>query len=248
MNNRRIIVLCIPLLASCVTNVVPDFEIEAAVFAPNLTGDAQKGSGNNPLSVDRDLGLDDREYSPSGGASVAWAGARAEISGFRSKFDGNDTVTGGFGSIGAGTVVDTEGTIANVRGAVLVDLVNVGVLRLSPGIGLDLIDADFQVESATAKESIEGRAAIPLVVVNGEVDLGVVRGVVDVGAMHGDFGDSSGTFVDGLASVRFPLRAPAELFIGYRYLRFDFEGKSGGDDFDESLRLHGPMAGLALRF
>ncbi|HET6204450.1 MAG TPA: hypothetical protein VFI25_16795 [Planctomycetota bacterium] len=240
----------VPLLGGCIPRLVPHVEASVAAFAPVFAGDASQGAGNPPLELDRELGLDDRELVPAVGAAVEWVGLRVEASGFRSRIDGDDTLAAAFGGLPAGTAVDTEGKFTVVRGAVLISGIDAGIVKIRPGLGVDVVYLDLEAKSGVlgATEKLEAQGAVPLLVLNGEVDLGPLRGLVDVSGIRGDYRDVTGTFLDGEATLRLKVGGPAELFAGYRYLRLELEGTSNGAAFDSNFRFHGPLAGIAVRF
>src|SRR5262245_23874712 len=105
---------------------------------------------------------------------------------------------------------------------------------------------DRGVLGSTENVSVYG--AVPLVILNGEVDVGALRGLVELSGIRGDYRDVTGTFFDGGATVRPPVGGPAELFARYRYLRVDLERISIGAAFESNVRFHGLLAGIALRF
>lgn len=240
------LLLLLPLLGAC--RMTPSVEVSVAAFAPVFGGDAQQGAGNPSIDLEEGLDLEDRDIVPAASVAVEWVGLRVQVSGFQTEVDGEEVLGSDFGGIPAGTLVDTEGTLTNARASVVLSGIDAGFMKIRPGVGVEWIDFDLDADSVAGTEKIEAFAPVPVVVLNGEVELGPVRLVADVAGIYGNYQDLEGTLIDGEATLRFGVAGPVEIFAGYRYLQADLEGSTEGIPFDVSLRLHGPLAGVGVRF
>ncbi|MGH7151722.1 MAG: hypothetical protein ACREIU_13545 [Planctomycetota bacterium] len=238
--------LLLPLLGAC--RMTPGVEVSVAAFAPVFGGDAQQGAGNPSIDFEEGLDLEDRDIVPAGSIAVDWVGLRLQVSGFQTKVDGEQVLGSDFGQIPAGTLVDTEGKLTSLRASIVLAGIDAGVVKIRPGVGVEWVQFDLDADSVLANEEIDAYAPVPVAVLNGEVELGPVRLVADVAGIYGNYEDLEGTLIDGEATLRLGIGGPAEIFAGYRYLQADLEGTTSGVPFDVALRLHGPMAGIGIRF
>ncbi|HKB16660.1 MAG TPA: hypothetical protein VKF62_11380 [Planctomycetota bacterium] len=234
------------LLGAC--QMTPSVEVSVAAFAPVFGGDAQQGASNPSIDLEEGLDLEDRDIVPAGSIAVEWVGLRVQVSGFQTDVDGEKVLGSDFGGIPAGTLVDTEGRLRNARASVVLSGIDAGFIKIRPGVGVEWIDFDLDADSAATHEEIEAMAVIPVVVLNGEVELGPARLVADVAGIYGEFQDLEGALIDGEATLRLGIAGPVEIFAGYRYLDGDLEGTTDGIPFDVALRVHGPIAGIGVRF
>ncbi len=242
----RTLLLLLPLLGAC--QMTPGVEVSVAAFAPVFGGDAQQGAGNPSIDLEEGLDLDDRDIVPAASVAVEWVGLRVQVSGFQTDVEGEEVLGSDFGGIPAGTLVDTEGKLRNLRATLVLSGIDAGIVKIRPGLGVEYIDFEIDADSIATTEKIEAFAVVPVAVLNGEVEIGPVRLVADVAGMYGNYEDLEGTLIDGEATLRLGIGGPAEIFAGYRYLEGDLEGTTDGIPFDVALRLHGPIAGIGIRF
>lgn len=243
------------LLFVCACSVDPGFAVRGGYMRVDLNGDValsptSGGGAYDPIDVQSELGVG-KVGSPYVAAELTGIVGRIGVSAFRYEDDGTGTLDGPFGDIPAGTVVETDLRIDNVKGTWTFDLLDVGPVRLSPGVGVDWVRLDTTVRSVTpvsAFEEIDVSAPIPIVVLDGAVDLGVVGIELQAGGMSLNAGDVDGTFLDLEGRVVVAPTEWAELFVGYRYISLEAAGDSEGQRYDADLAMDGITIGGGLRF
>ncbi|MBK8980443.1 MAG: hypothetical protein IPM29_31460 [Planctomycetes bacterium] len=254
---RRSAALCAALviagLAGC--EVVPSAEAQLGFARLSVSGDVGlEPSGGGTFvrtDVDRDLGLGDAANALYGHAQIETVAGNVSVGGFIMSEDGRGSLSQAFGDIPAGTQVDSELDLRNLKAFYSYDLVDVGPVRLAPGIGIDLFDVNASVRSVgpvSAFEEVDVFAPVPMLFVEGEVELSIVSAEVEVGAMSLDLGDVDGTFLDAEARVVVTPTPFLDLFAGYRYLSIDADGRSEGDRFSANLEVQGFFIGGGVRF
>ena len=248
-----------PLLAVLLTagcDVVPKLSARAGAMYAALDGAVSlaptPGSPSATARVDvhDDLGIDS-SASPFVELGLDTMLGRFEVNGLHYSDASEGTLSGSFGDIAAGLPVRAEVDLDLVRAFWAFDLIDLGPLRLSPGLGVDWLDLDTRVASLTpvsVYEELDVSAAMPLLVLDAAVELGPVTAEATVGAMDLDVGDFGGTFFDADARLGWQLAFGAELFAGYRHVRIDAVGVSGGQDYDADLTLAGWYVGGGFRF
>ena len=145
-----------------------------------------------------------------------------------------------------GSTVETDIEIMNFKGAVTFDIVDVGPLRLSPGVGVDLFDIDMTINATApvvASERVEILTPVPMLFLQTELDFGLVGATLDTGWMSLDLGDVKGTWIDIEGLANFNVFGPFELFAGYRYISIDTEGEADGQAFEADIELQGWILG-----
>ncbi len=215
-----------------------DMKLAPSTTIPGLTLD--------PVDVQDNLGLDAKVGSPYGRVEMGFVLGSITASGFTHDQDGSGTLNARFGDLTASTPVTTSIELRNAKAALHFDLLNLGVFRISPGIGLDVFDINLEVSSLTLTEQVDVIAPVPMLFIQGEVDLGAVEAVVDVGALKADVGDASGMFLDVEALLRYSPTPKIHLFAGARLIRIDANGTADGQDFDLNLTLKGFMGGVGF--
>ncbi len=197
------------------------------------------------VDIQDNLGLDEASGTPYGRVELSAAVASFTFSGFTMDQSGSGTIPVTFGDLSVNANVSSELEMQALKAAVHFDLINVGILRLSPGIGVDLFDIKWAVTdtSSLVEEDIEVLAPIPMVFVQAEVDLGSLDFVLDVGAIDIDVGDAEGTFIDVEAVLRYSVMKNFEIFGGYRWISLDAEGKDDTQSFAADLTIQGWMLG-----
>ncbi len=215
-----------------------DMKLAPSTTIPGLTLD--------PVDVQDDLGLDAKVGTPYGRVEMGFVLGSITASGFTHDQDGSGTLTTRFGDLTASTPVTTSLELRNAKVALHFDLLNLGVFRVSPGIGLDVFDINLNVSSLSLTEQIDVIAPVPMAFVQGEIDLGAVEAVIDVGALKADVGDASGMFLDVEALLRYSPTPKIHAFVGARLIRIDANGNADGQDFDLNLTLKGFMGGIGF--
>jgi hypothetical protein len=132
---------------------------------------------------------------------------------------GFGTLSRDFGSLAAGTAVSTSLDIQDFDVAGSFDLVDLGPVRISPGLGLDFMGVDMTVRGI-GTERIDERYTLPFLFLQGEVGLGPLGAVVDLAASDLELGghdmeslDVSGMLVYGATVF--------EAYVGYRSKSFE---------------------------
>lgn len=225
---------------------------------PDLSGNLSlapsslPGGGGVTASVDveNSLGLVDPSTSFHGRAELDAGPIRVSASGFRYSQSGNGRLTASFGDLSAGADVATNLDITNLKAAVTFDLIDTGVFRLSPGIGVDVFLLDGRItESVTASfEDVDDMLPVPMLFAQAEVDLGPVSGVIDAGFLDYETDEVGGRFLDIEAFVAFSPASHIELLAGYRYIDIDAFGESEGQELTANLTLQGWFIGGGISF
>lgn len=247
----------IPVLLLIAACSAPSARLQVGYIQPTLTGDLAlaQAAGSLPagqLSADIEsgLGLDDDASSLYGRVELDAGPVRLTASGFRYDQSGSGTLNASFGAIAAGVPVDSDIRMGAYKAAATFDLLDVGPVRISPGVGVDLFDLQAEVSNQTVAqtETIDELLPVPMVFVQGEVDVGPVAVTLDVGGMDASYGEYSGTFFDVEALVLYAPVEHVEVFAGYRWIALDARGESEDRDFTADLDLGGWFVGGGLRF
>lgn len=243
-------------LLLCAACSAPSARLHAGFLQSELTGDlALSGSvrgvsANISTDVESGLGLVDAAGSLYTRAELDPGPVRLTASAFRYDQTGNGRLQADFGGISAGADVASDIRLGTLKGAISIDLIDVGPVRISPGVGADLFALDATVtESLTGQtERIDELLPVPMVFVQGEVDVGPVSVTLDVGGMDGSYDKFRGTFFDVEGLVLFSPVENVEVFAGYRWIAMDSSGSTDGQDYAADLNLSGWFLGGGLRF
>lgn len=223
--------------------------LQGGVALDNSAGSLNLGA--NRADIGDQLGLDDREYSPYVRAELGLPIGSATVSGFRFSQTGDGTLTGAqFGDIPAGSQVTSFMKFTNVKVAAHYDLFDIGVLRLSPGVGVDFFDFDVQVtELGTSNyERVDNRVYVPMLFAQAEASLGVVAATLDVGYMQASLDDAKGSYLDVEALIRVSPSPFVEIFAGYRLIELDARGVADDRRYDADVTLRGWTLGGGVTF
>ena len=210
------------------------------------------GNTNNLDNIQNDVdsafGLGEAVGAPYVRGELDLGGIVLTGSGFTFDQTGSGTLSQPFGDIPAGTAIDTDFELLNIKGALSFDIIDVGGVRISPGVAVDFFDIDVRLENpATLEfEDVDTLAPVPMLFVQGEVSLGPVGATVDFGWMSADFGDVDGTWMDIEGLARLNLMPTLEIFAGYRYISLDSTGDADGQEYSANLQLEGWTAGIGL--
>ena len=223
-----------------------------------ITGDAGLEPSSGPgagtvvtADVENNLGLDDSMDTPYGRVELAAGIASFTFSAFQVDQTGQGLLTQQFGDITIGTNVDTEIDLTSIKGAVHFDLINIGPVRVAPGIGVNYITLDMSVTPTIApanREQFDAVAPVPMLFAQAEVDLGIFDAVLDVGGMQADVEDANGTFLDIELVARLRPAEHIEIFAGYRHILIDVEGVADNQDYVSDLTLSGFVIGGGISF
>jgi hypothetical protein len=215
-----------------------DMKLAPSTAVPGLTLD--------PVDVQDTLGLDAKVGTPYGRVEMGFVLGSITASGFTHDQDGSGILNARFGDLTASTPISSSLKLRNAKAALHFDLLNLGMVRISPGIGLDVFDIDLQVKSLALTEQVEVIAPVPMLFIQGEIDFGAVEAVIDIGGLKADVGDASGTFLDVEALLRYSPTPKIHLFAGARLIRINADGTADGQAFDLDLTLRGFMGGIGF--
>ncbi|HLU40141.1 MAG TPA: hypothetical protein VK081_12215 [Planctomycetota bacterium] len=226
-----------------------------AVLQGDLALDNSSGNlplGANRVDLDRELGAEDPSVAPYVRAEVGLPIGAVTLSGFTYSETGSGTLAPNhqYGDIPGGSQVSTFLSFTNVKAAAHFDLFDFGIVRVSPGLGVDYFEIDMQVTDVvtTDFERVDNEAFVPMVFLQAEVDLGIVAGTLDIGYMEADLEDADGRYLDVEALVRFNPVPVVELFAGYRFIDLDARGRADSRNFSADVQLHGWMIGGGVAF
>lgn len=202
------------------------------------------------VDVEESLGLTESSGSPYGRLDLELGPARVTLSAFQYSESGSGTLNADFGDIVVGTTVNSSLDLLNIKGALTFDLLDFGVFRLSPGIGLDFFDVDMTVRAPSVgqTEEISSLAPVPMLFAQGEVEVGPFAAIVDGGWISVDLDEGDGEYWDVEGLLRLTPGAGVEIFGGYRWISIDVQGNDEGQEFAADLELQGWFVGGGLRF
>ena len=246
------LVVCLLALPSCM-------DLRARAYAgymqSELSGDLGLAPSFAPAAVSTSVDVEDSfgvsdEGSPYVRLEAAAGPLNFTASAFRYDSDSTGTLQANFGDITAGLLVNTETEFFNAKGAVTFDILDVGFLRLSPGLAVDYFDIDVSVTAVGlgAQENLDVQAPVPMLFAQAEATVGPVAATVDVGGIAIDVGDVDGTYFDVEALLRVAPVSHIEVFAGYRWINMDGKGTADGQDFDADLTLQGWFLGGGFTF
>lgn len=236
----------------------PSARVQAGFFSGELSGnatlEAQTATANAPIraaaDVESGLGLSE----PQGSIYLRLEGdsgpVRVTASALKYENAGTGRLDGDFGDITAGTNVSSSVELGVGKVEFTFDVLDLGVFRLSPGIGVDVFDLDASVtEQVTGqRERIDSLVAVPIVSVQSELRIGPASLVVDVGGMDARVDQYGGQFWDAEGMLLIEPVEHVEFFAGYRWLSIDANGEADGRDTTIDLELGGWFVGGGMRF
>jgi len=246
--------LAATLLAAC---SAPGARVWAGYTQMKVSGDigltpSVSGVTTGPINVDVDeqLGLGAASQSFYGRAELDFGPVRLTGSAFQFSDSGQGRLQVDFGNISAGTDVSTDLDFINGKLALTFDILDLGPVRLSPGVGVDVFDLDMDVSETTGgtSESISEILPVPMLFAQAELDLQVVGLIVDFGGSGFNTTEADGRFYDVEALVYVRPAAALELFAGYRWINFNVDGESDGQQFDADLTFQGWLVGGGVSF
>jgi hypothetical protein len=242
----------------CCACSAPSARLHAGYMQSGLSGNASLQttvagtSASARANVESGLGLADDSNSLYVRAELDAGPLRFSGSAFRYEQSGRGRLDVDFGDIRAGTEVDADISMGVLKGGLTFDLLDLGVIRISPGLGADLIDLEATVVDASGltneSERIDELVPIPILFVQAEAEIGPVSAVVEFGGMDITYDTFSGRLVDLEALLLVEPVDSVELFAGYRWISLDASGQTDDGDFATDLVLQGWFAGGGFRF
>ena len=243
--------LLIALLGSC---SVAEFTTDAGYMFMALSGDvgfdASGGGGSANINLGQGLDISNGS-SPYARVEVAAAGFRFGLSGFKYGDSGDSILSTAFGDITAGSTVDTDLDLTNLKATIAYDVINFKYLRISPGISIDYFDVDMEMTATSpvlVSEAIDFQVPVPMPYVSAALMYGDWTLDAEASGISVSLADAEGLYWDLSAKLRYQPLPLLKMFVGYRYLLINASGDTGGQDFDADLRLNGLVFGLSFGF
>jgi hypothetical protein len=214
----------------------------------------ESGSSGSPPQTSQDIesafGLGDQQGSP-------WVRVQADFgvpvltaSGFWLKETGTGVLDENFGGLPTATPVVSDLDLGCGKFSCTFDI-ELGAVKLSPGIAVDVFDLDFKVTEISLgnSEEIDEILAVPMAFLRGEVTLDVLGFVAEVGYLDSpEIEGNKGKFLDAEAMIECAVLNQVSLVAGYRLLDLDANGKAGEDAFAIDLQIRGWFLGGGIRF
>jgi len=211
-------------------------------------GPSTGGPPTGSIDIEDSLGIKDGKGTPYVRVQGAAAVLAFTASGFTFNQNAQGLLKDAFGDIPANTAVNTDTDLTVFKGAVSFDILNVGVVRVSPGLAVDYLDMSFIPSATGISQEVKGQTPVPLLFLQAEANFGPVSAVVDLGGIQANLEQANGSLYDIEALVRFHPTANLHLFGGIRNLIMDADGDQNNQLFTADLRVTGWMAGVGLQF
>lgn len=212
------------------------------------------GTGGVPSSANQDIGsafgLGDGQGSPYLRGQVDCGVPVFTASGFLFSEEGSGVLNATFGGLSASTPVNSKLEFANLKMSAAFDI-DLGPIKVSPGLGLDLFDLHFKATETTLgnSEAIDELVPVPLLFVRGEADVFLCTLVGEAGYLQTpEINGTKARCVDLEAMLEWSLAPMVQVFAGYRRIDIDWRGQSDTDSYDLNLTVDGWMIGGGLRF
>lgn len=222
----------------------------------SFQGDAALASatGGVPSSsfqdVDEELGVGSMAVGPFLRGQVDLGSLVATGSTTVFEQDGGGTISSTWGPIAAGSQVRTSFEFHNTKLSLTYDI-DLGLVKVSPGIGLDVIDFNLTATETTFgnQGQIDELLPLPMALVRAEGGIGIVDFVGEVGILS--IPEIDGAEVDLLdieALVEVSMLPTLHLFAGYRLLDIDGKGETSDTSFAIDGLIDGWVIGGGFRF
>lgn len=236
------------VLAGC--DIVPSARVHAGYMQTEATGTAglATGGGTPPTNdVEADLGVDDPsgKLQLRGEVKVGPLHGTARTLAFHGTGDG--ALGQPFGGIGGGTPVASDLDVFDFDVAASWDVIDIGPVRISPGLGVDFFDVDMAVTGSGTTTGFSSTYELPFVFLQGEVELGPLGAVAELGWSDLEIGDDDMELVDLSLMLVYQPAALLEVYAGYRTKSFEAlstDGAARSVDLD----LEGWFIGGGVRF
>jgi len=195
------------------------------------------------------FGITNDVSTPYGRVEVSGLLATFTFSGFVYGDNANGSLQNPYGNLPGGSSVKSDYDLANLKGAATLDLLNLGPVRIAPGVCLNMIEVTTRtgvVNNPALTEDRTNLLPIPQLFLQTEVDLGYVDLVVEGGWIEATYADISGRLIDFEAILRLRPIDHVEVFAGYRWLDLDADGIRDGQAFDTDITFGGFTFGLGF--
>jgi hypothetical protein len=233
------------LLASC--SILPSARLSAGYSQTSVEGDFARGPGGGQ-DAETAFGVEGPAHGYEARAEAKLGPLHATARLATASTDGRGVLGEAFGSLSGGTVVQSDLALTDADVALSFDLLDLGPVRLSPGLGFDVYDVDLEVAGASGRERLAETYELPYVFLQGEVDLGPVGAVVDLGWSDLELGGQDMAMLDASAMLTFEPAAFVEFHAGYRFKSFEGSESSGPDRRSVDLTTRGFFVGGGFSF
>ena len=210
------------------------------------------GGGTSSIQQDLEtaLGLGDEQGSPWARAELDLGVPVLAVTGFTFEEQGSGTLQANYGNITAGTDVNSDLEMANVKASMAFQIA-LGPLSISPGLAVDWFDLQLAVSDTAgiATETVELSAPVPMVFLRGQADVGIASFIAEAGYLEvPEYDDIEATSWDAEALVELRPTPQFNLFAGYRVITVQVEGEVDNQDFFADITLSGWIIGGGVRF
>jgi len=222
----------------------------------SIDGDIALASatGGVPASASQDIasafGLGDDQGSPYLRGQLDLGTLVFTASAFQFSERGQGVLNATFGGLAAATAVATELDFANAKVSGTFDI-DLGPVKLSPGLALDVFDFQFKATETTFgnSEQIDEFTPVPMLFVRAEAGVGLVAAVAEVGWLQTpEIDNAELALLDLEAMVELRLAPGFQLFAGYRSIDIDGKGETETESFEVDLNVSGWLIGGGVRF
>lgn len=255
MKSPRLLATCLVLLAvTGACSVGASAHVGYTQMA--VSGDLGLATGalGVPSSAHQDIesafGLGDPQGSPYVRGQTDLGPVVLTGSGFLFSESGSGQLNADFGGIPSGTPVESSLDFANAKLSATFDF-DLGPVKLSPGLGLDLFDVQFSARETTFgnTEEVDQLLFVPLLFLRAKAELGGIAGVVEVGYLKTpEVDNAEAEVLDLELMAEVQMASNVWAFAGYRLIDLQGNGESGGDSFDIDMQVSGWTIGGSLRF
>ena len=211
-------------------------------------------TGGVPASASQDIGsafgLGGNQGSSYGRGQLDLGTMVLTASAFWFDERGEGVLNATFGGLAAATPVATELEFANGKLSGTFDI-ELGPVKLSPGLAVDLFDFRFKATETTFgnSEEIDEFMPVPMLFLRAEAEAGVATGAVEVGYLQTpEVGGAELRLLDLEALVEVHVAPGFRLFGGYRAIAIDATGETDSNSFAVDLTVSGWVIGGGVRF
>lgn len=232
------------------------FTVQAGFAQMEVGGDIAlaNGTGGTGGAREQDVGtafgLGEPQGSPYLRGQADLGGFVLTASGFSIRESGRGELDASFGGLPASTPVATDLRLGCAKLSATYD-VDLGLVKLSPGIAMDVFDIQFRAEELSLgnAEEIDEIVGVPLLFVRAEAGIGVVDLIAEVGYLETPrINRAKGRFLDAELMAECAIGPLVHLLAGYRFIDIDATGDTGSESFGIDLQVRGFVVGGGLRF
>ncbi len=252
MNKLVALLFLLPCVVGCRgatyrADVGPFFATGSGDLAlQNAGGSLELGQVQNDL--DESLGLGDTEVAPYIRLQSDKDRHRLRLHGFGIDADGSGILTGDYGGIVAGAVVNTSMELYAIAANYGYEMWRGEHYRVALGGQLGFYSLDVAARSNVGREEVTSSVLAPMPFVEVEGLFGSLTVGANAALMSADLGDASGRYLDVEGYARWQVTKEFDVMAGYRYLVLDAYGVATDRDFDADVDVHGYFFGAGVKF